>query len=454
MPLLDTVLLLAAVVEIGPSIEAHRQPPEEHRAFSYRFALDGNGAIFSPDRTFRAWLQAQLALVKANLKIRNIISTDISDFYARVNYHRLENLLAEVAPKHGAARYILKHIKVIRAKQSFGVPVGGSAARLLAELALADTDLAIRQEGLLSTRFVDDFRIFLQAHEDPYDALALLAEQLGLSEGLSLNAAKTKVETRAEFLARLRHLVADVAEEAEGAALEALTSDIYFDDEPDAADLEALKSMNLLGFLQEEVGEEAFDMGRIKVIFRALTLAKPSEAVEYIRDNFTELVVFAKEMTILMQALQNDNRGCFADLTETVIDTILSPPSSSIQTIKTWLMELFVRGVVPIDASGVKRLETLSSPLDRRQLHLIRGRIRDRLYFRRGKTGFGQLSDMEQSCFVWGASCLPKDEFESWLTMAKSIFARPLGALYLKWAEQQRGKLFAKLETPTDDHQE
>jgi hypothetical protein len=128
----------------------------------------------------------------------------------------LENLLDEVAPKHGASRFIIKHIKVIRAKQSFGLPVGGSAARLLAELALADTDLALKQDGRLVTRFVDDFRIFLRADEDPYDALAFLAEQLGISEGLSLNVAKTRIETRAEFLARLKYLVADVSEEAEG----------------------------------------------------------------------------------------------------------------------------------------------------------------------------------------------------------------------------------------------
>lgn len=454
LPLVDTVLLLAAVIEIGPLIEAHRQAANELRAFSYRFHPDGKGALFRLDRTFKDWLNSQLALVQGNLKIKKIVTTDISDFYARINFHRLENLLDEVAPKHGAARYIVKHIKVIRAKQSFGVPVGGSAARLLAELALADTDLALKQEGRLSTRFVDDFRIFLRAEEDPYDALALLAEQLGLSEGLSLNVAKTRVETRTEFLSRLKHLVADVADEAEGAALDVLASDLYFDDEPNPEELEQLKSMNLLGFLQEEVGKDAFDMGRIKVIFRALKLAKPLEAVDYLTENFSELAVFAKEITLLMQALEADNPGCFNALSDTVINTILTPPASSIQLIRTWFLELFVRGVVPIEAKGVKKLEILSSPLDRRQLHLIRGRNGDKLYFRKAKTGFGQLSAMEQHCFVWGASCLPKDEFETWLTTAKPMFARPTGALFLRWAQQQRVKLIGKLHASTDDHQE
>lgn len=451
---LDTLLLLAAIIEIGELIEAHRQPCAGIEAFSYRFAPNGKGGLFRADRTYRDWLNAQLAYVQGNLKIKHVVATDISDFYARINFHRLENLLDEVAPGHGAARYVKRHIKAIRAKQSFGLPVGGSGARLLAELALSDTDSALQNDGRRATRFVDDFRIFLRADEDPYDALALIAEQLGINEGLSLNVAKTAVYSRSEFLARLKHLVTDVSDEAEGAALEALTSELYFDDEPDLEDLEKLKSMNLLGFLQEEVGKDAFDMGRIKVIFRALKIARPLDAIDYLTENFSELVVFAKEMTLLMQVLEEESPGCFDGLGDSVVEAILSPPASSIQLIKTWLLELFVRGTVPIDAANIKKLEALASPLDKRQLHLIKGRTGDKNFFRKNKTAFGQLSPIEQSCFVWGATCLPKDEYENWLSAVKPMFALPMGAIFLKWAEQQREKLIAKLESATDDHQE
>lgn len=454
LPFLDTILLLAATVEIGAFIEEHRLAVGGSEAFSYRFDPDGNGGLFRNDRTFKDWLNAHYKLVKGNLKIKNIITTDISDFYARINFHRLENLLGEAAPKHAAARYIIKHIKVIRAKQSFGLPVGGSAARLLAELALSDTDRALKYEERLATRFVDDIRIFLGANEDPYDALAFIAEQLGINEGLSLNVSKTRVETRSEFLKRLKRQLADVSDEAEGAALDALTSDLYFDDEPDPDELEKLKSMNLLGFLQEEVGKEAFDMGRIKVIFRALKLAKPTEAIDYLTANFTELVVFSKEVTLLMQVLEADNPSCFDDLSDTVVEAILTPPASSIQLIKTWLLELFVRGTVPISSANLKKLVVLSSSLDRRQLHLIRGRIGDKHFFRKNKTGFGQLSSVEQPCFIWGAACLPKDEYETWLSTVKPMFAIPTGALFLKWAQQQREKLISMLDSTTVDHQE
>ena len=77
--------------------------------------------------------------------------------------------------------------------------MGGSAARLLAELALVDTDEALREIGLTVTRFVDDFRIFLKSTDHPYDVLGFLAGQLGINEGLSLNSAKTFVTERGEY---------------------------------------------------------------------------------------------------------------------------------------------------------------------------------------------------------------------------------------------------------------
>jgi hypothetical protein len=167
-------------------------------------------------------------------------------------------------------------------------------------------------------------------------------------------------------------------------------------------------------------------MGRIKVIFRALKIAKPTEAIEYLSTNFSELIVFAKEMTLLMQVLQAENPGCFNHLSDAVIDAILAPPASSIQLIKTWLLELFVRGTVPITPANIKRLDSLSAVIDKRQRHLIRGRVGDKNFFRRNKTSFGQLSPLEQSCFVWGASCLPEDEYETWLSTIKPMFTPPL----------------------------
>ena len=226
---LDAVLLLACVIDIGDKIEAKRQPVRYIRSFSYRFSLDGTkGGVFRNDRTFKDWLHRQQRLLERTKDVTHVVSTDISDYYSRISFHRLENLLDEVAPRHGAVRFIKKHIGIIRAKQSFGLPVGGSAARLLAELALVDTDEALRNMGLTVTRFVDDFRIFLKATDHPYNALGFLAGQLGINEGLSLNPAKTLVTERDEYSKYLNAATSDLEEEAEHIALDELTGRSLF----------------------------------------------------------------------------------------------------------------------------------------------------------------------------------------------------------------------------------
>ena len=441
----DTILLLAAVIEIGSKIEARRPPPEGIEAFSYRFSAEDDDSIFLAGRTYKDWLQAQHDRIQGSLKVRQIIVTDISDFYARINFHRLENLLDEAAPKHGAARYIKKVIKTIRIKQSFGLPVGGSASRLLAELSISDIDKALIHDGISATRFVDDFCIFLPAREDPYKVLGFLAQHLGTNEGLTLNASKTNVYSRSDFLDRIKKSITDISQKAETDALESLTAEIYFDDTPDAANIETLKALNLLGFLQEELDKENYDMGRIKVIFRALKIAKPAEAIEYILENFSELIIFAKEITLLMQVLEEETPGCFDNFAQEIISEILTPSVSNVQWIRTWLMELFVRGVVPIEASQLRNLENLSSALDKRQLHIIRNRSGDKNFFRANKNKIWEMSTFEKSVFICGAVCLPDDEYKNWLTVLKPIFSDPTGNLFLQWAKKNKDDVISKI---------
>ena len=269
-----------------------------------------------------------------------------------------------------------------------------------------------------------------------------------------LNAAKTSVFSRSDFLQKIKGLTGDIADKAEGEALESLTADIYFDDTPAIEDIEALKALNLLGFLQEEIGKENYDIGRIKVIFRALKIAKPSESVEYIVANFSELVVFAKEITLLMQALEEDVPGCFDELTENVISAILEPPASSVQLIRTWLLELFARDVISITPLQFKKMENLSSVLDKRQLHIIRNRTDNKHFFRLNKANVGQIPSFEQPAFISGAVCLPKDEYENWLVTLKPIFSAPTCHLFLKWVQAHKDKIISKFGTSTNDQPE
>lgn len=446
LPPLDALLWLAAVVEIGPAIETLRLPS----AFSHRFAPRGNGDLFEANHSYQDWQESKANYLHGEAG-GYIAATDISDFFPRVNFHRLENLLDEAAPGHGAARFIKKHLKVIRAKQSFGLPVGGTAARLLAELALCDTDRALKDQGILATRFVDDFRLLVPDSQSAYDALAFLAEHLGINEGLSLNSSKTFIATVSDYFTKLLNDSVDVDEEAATEAFDNLIDDVYSGDpEVDPGALEALKALNLVAYLSAELESEVWDVGRIRRIMFALSMTKQAGAIEYVSGNLEKLVMFTRELCVLMTRLAADSPGCFQPIADKIVAAIVSPPASSIQVIRSWLLELFVRGVVTPSAQQIKALEVLPHPLTRRQIMLIKGRNGDRNYFRKQKTALDLFSKFEQSCLVWGAACLPADEFSSWLTAAKPSFTHPLGGLYLKWVKEHASGLTLKLANDWD----
>jgi hypothetical protein len=448
----DNLLFLACIVEIGDVIEKKRLSIDSNSAFSYRFEPGPNGQIFASSNTFRDWMEMLLGLVSDNDDISTVVLTDISDFYSRILFHRLENLLDECAPKHGANRYIRKQISIIRAKQSFGLPVGGSAARLLAELALSDVDNALADQGFVATRFVDDFRIFLGPNESAYDALGFLAEHLAINEGLSLNSAKTHVITSSLFAERLKQEISDVGSEAEGEALAVLAAALYLDEDPDPEDLEKLKNVNLIGSLEAELSKDQWDIGRIKVIFRALKIAQPPEAIPFIVENFTNLTIFAKELCLLMQELERDNHHCFNNLLDVIVDCVRKPPASSVQAIRSWMLEIFVRDIISIPISKIKLIDELSSPLHRRQLFLIRGRSKDLNFFRKMKTQAHSISAFERTCLVWGAACLPEDEFQKWTDSMKPLFKQPCGQLFLAWTKSSKAKLMVRLSSGIEDH--
>lgn len=82
---------------------------------------------------------------------------------------------------------------------SYGLPVGGNAARILAEAYLATIDKVLDTEGVPFCRFVDDFILFAMSKEEAYQFLNISADLLMKSEGLTLQKNKTVIMTSSEF---------------------------------------------------------------------------------------------------------------------------------------------------------------------------------------------------------------------------------------------------------------
>ena len=189
--------LLGLVIQIAPEIEAARIPSEREVVFSYRYSpSDERSTLFDPDLGWGRYHKTALATAES---AEVIVSTDISDFYSRIYHHRLENALKQATTNTEAVRRIMAILSTLSSGTSYGLPVGGHAARILAELILNRTDRLLLAQGLRFARFVDDYMLFAESREGAQGALVYLSEVLLANEGLTLSRSKTRFMTRAEF---------------------------------------------------------------------------------------------------------------------------------------------------------------------------------------------------------------------------------------------------------------
>jgi hypothetical protein len=438
LQVLETVLFTAAVIEIARDLEKLKESKSGLGPFAYRFDPRGGASLFRKDKSFRDWLKWQQEFIEA-LDVKAVVFTDIADFYQRIYFHRIENCLDSATANKGIKRFIEKTIKTIRSKQSYGIPVGGSASRILAEAVLSDSDAALLSEGIKFTRYVDDFRLFLVGDQEPYQALSFLAEQLFLSEGLTLNGQKTRVMSGGEFKTLLGEELPEKTTKAEEKAFEALSHIVYFDEEVDEEAVEELRSLNLVRMLEDAIKSEPWDFGEIKALFRALRITETAGAADFIIQNFQSLLPFAKELLIYFDSVRPP-----ADKVERlricVLESLLGQSAKSVPTIHAWLLEFFVRSILIVDGKELEKRK-IENPLCDRQVALIRGLNGDVNFFRKHKTKFDGLSEFAKSSFILGATCLPNDEFSTWVDAMKPRLKRPLGALFCKWVKSKNGKL-------------
>ncbi len=369
-----------------------------------------------------------------------VISTDISDFYQRIYTHRLEGFFGDIKSGGPATTFIIKIIKAIRGKESFGLPVGGAAARLLAELALRDVDKSLFDDGVSCTRYVDDFRIFLLSEEEVYGTLASLAESL-LAEGLTLNSAKTSVSTKEDYLKHIEESSSDIFTASQDEAIATLTSFLYEDAEPSAEDIASLQSINLTEFLEIEIGKEEIDFVKVKRILRGIRVVTPEASLDLILKHFHLLLPMAKEIVLILGEVKGSEEKKVSAFKELFLKFYNEPPARNIAIIRAWLMEAFTRGVFTLEISDLKILNNASTSLDIRQSYLLQGKLDRRTFFRNKKYELDSISLTNRFSFLMGATCLPKEELKPFLDTVKKNTPDPLMSAFCSWLLAKHGSV-------------
>jgi hypothetical protein len=214
--------LLALVLSLAPEIESCRIPENHSRVFSYRYRDDSDESIFSQD----AWRLFQDRTRQLAEEHKFVVSVDVADFYSRIYHHRLENSLQPIDPGASRTKQIMEVLGKLSNGTSYGLPVGGPAARLLAELVLNSVDHLLLNESStkLFCRYADDYRFFVDDLQSAYQAIGFLSEKLLRNEGLSLQKSKTRIMSSSEYLS-----VLDPVQPPPGSAAKFLGLHVHYD---------------------------------------------------------------------------------------------------------------------------------------------------------------------------------------------------------------------------------
>lgn len=301
---------LALTLQVAPLIEEARIPELQRMVFSYRFRPNiDDASLFGS----AAWNEFSTATQEIAKDYEYVAICDIADFYGRIYHHRIENSLRRVDPESDIAAKMDKLLSRFSGGTSYGLPVGGPAARILSELLLNATDRLLLAAGVRFCRFADDYRIFANSKEEAFRNLLLLTETLLRNEGLSLQRNKTRVVATKDFLRSPLYIPEDSDEltESERDARRLLRLSIRFDPYSPTADedYERLKTdieqFDIIGMLTAEVSKSRVNtpvVKRLAQIVRLLDAEARDAAAEML---VTNLDVLAPALPVVLRVLDD-----------------------------------------------------------------------------------------------------------------------------------------------------
>jgi Reverse transcriptase (RNA-dependent DNA polymerase) len=189
---------LGLVLRLSPEIEQVRVSASDEVVFSHRMRLDHERASLFVDNAWNNFIERSDLLAHEN---KYVVTADIADFYGHLYHHRVDNALQDaLSERIEEITQIDLLLRKFSGGTSYGLPIGGPAARILSEVTLNRVDQLLLLKGVTFCRYADDYRLFAGSQEEAYRCLYLLTESLLRHEGLSLQKQKTRVLRASDYL--------------------------------------------------------------------------------------------------------------------------------------------------------------------------------------------------------------------------------------------------------------
>lgn len=314
---------------LGLAIAEANEQKRSLRAHSYRLSASGP-EFFDRARSWSAYKRATLVEPSLDAERAVVVQADVSSFYEHIYHHRLENIVRDLSPAGSTiAMQVDRILSKLAAGRSFGLPVGGQCARILAEVMMTPIDQSLTDDGLVWHRYVDDYTLVCGSQQDAYKALSSLSHALA-DYGLTLNRSKTTILSGKHYRDFINVQLGHNDDSAQ--ALREL--DLHFDPYSDNASTEfeqlrqSFERIDISLLLDLEKEKSQPDTFVVAQIGRALKFQQPAVAVNLCATllNPANLDAFRASWSKIMRgvyAVRSDDRfNTIFDVIDNLLDRI------------------------------------------------------------------------------------------------------------------------------------
>lgn len=423
---------LGLVISIAQKIENIRIPMSENKIFSYRYKWDKIKSTLFQNTT---WIDYKKKCIELSTQYPYVLQTDISNFYSRINHHKLDNELKSLNSSNNTDK-ISTLLSNFTGTISYGLPVGGPAARILSELALNNTDHHLKSKNIIFCRYADDYTIFCNSESECYKHLIFLSERLAIDQ-LELQKGKTKILTSQEFQDIHKFLDPQNIESVESDDEQKLLNiSIRFDPySPTAIDdyedlKKAVQEIDIIGILSKEVNKSVIDQTVTKQAIHAIKVMDSYHqisAIKILLDN-NNLLTLSPVFTSILRLI----RGIYDDLDYNIQDYIdnqlINLFQASSYLTKIELNVNYILQILSVRKSNIKESLFIdlydnaeTNYLLKRQIIIAMSNWHCRYWLTDVKSKFSLLSIWERRAFIFSSYVLG-DEGHHWREHNKKRF--------------------------------
>jgi hypothetical protein len=413
---LEYLAFTALLYEVGPKLEAMRIPSSTDTIVSWRFAIGAKGQMYDPAYEWVRFTQRCRELARAD-RVRSVVIADVADFFPRIYIHPVERAIAEATGASPHAYCLLRHIRNWNAFVSYGLPVGVSGSRIIAEATLNDVDRGLTSKPWTYCRYADDIRIFCADEGEARRALELLARMLFENHGHTLHSGKTDILAVEDYLDRFDISADRLEAESLTARFHDLMEEAGFGDdyhsERDYEDLspeiqEQIDGLNLVAVFNEQLEMERSDPVVMKILLHRMGQLNIDDIVDDLLASIGELTHVMEAVVKYLAALRRIDASRRRSIGERILDALDLPFIGTYE--RYCLASLFTRSrEFNQEGKFEALLDRYSERAIQRELILAMGRAGQQHWFITNRRDLQELDPWTRRAFIAAFSCVSKD---------------------------------------------